>query len=772
MRCLLIMVGAGCLFISSRACAEPPAASYIFPAGGQRGTAVPIKVGGLFLHSRCGFEMLGPGVSSTSRLQRTETLWFEGPMLTLPDSQRQEDYPKDMAGHVKIAADAPLGPRHWRVWTSQGATPAMKFLVGDLPEIVEKEIDGDPLPTQIALPVTVNGRIFPREDVDVWTFAARKGQSIICRVDAGRLGSPLEPRLEVRDPQGRRLVESDDRHAADPHLRFLAPVDGTYQVHIHDARFQGGQAYVYRLTITADPYIERHYPLGGKRGSTLALQVEGQALPTSEIRIQIPATAAPEYAHQATIAGKRLNPVLLDVDDLPEYMANDAPLSFPAVCNGWIDKPGKIDAWTWTGRKGETWLFELRANRLGSALDGVLTIHDDKGKQLAKAEATAAQPDPVLQFTAPVDATYQVRIQDRFGSRGGPDLAFRLRVVRPPQGDFRLTLASDAVTIPRKGKGAIKLTAERLGGFKEAIDVTVHGLPAGMTAAPAKLGPGQNAVDIALQAGPTASIAVAHLKIEGSAKVGGNVVSRIARVKSVRGVPDLDSMLLAVALPTPFKIKGDYVMGFAPRGTVLKRQYKIERDGYDGPIEIRLTDKQARHLQGAHGPVIVVPAGATAFHYVASLPPWMEIGRTARVCVMGTAIVKEPDGTEHEVSFSSVNQNEQMVAVVGPGQLALDVERSSLGVVPDQDLKLPLRIKRGQGLKGAVRIELIVPSHIRGISAVPVEIAPGQETGTLTIRCRGKVNGALNMPLTVRASIMHEAHAVVAEAAVEVSARP
>ena len=86
----------------------------------------------------------------------------------------------------------------------------MKFMVGDLPEIVEEEIDGDPVPVKVTLPVTINGRIFPREDVDIWTFAAKKGQSVWCEVHAARLGSPLEARLEIRDAQGRRLAESDD----------------------------------------------------------------------------------------------------------------------------------------------------------------------------------------------------------------------------------------------------------------------------------------------------------------------------------------------------------------------------------------------------------------------------------------------------------------------------------------------------------------------------------------------------------------------------------
>ena len=92
-------------------------------------------VGGLFLHQSCRFEMLGSGVDASKELKRTRTRWFEGALLPLPDSQQQEDYPKDMAGRVRIAADAPLGFRYGRAWTSQGATPALKFVVGDLPEV-------------------------------------------------------------------------------------------------------------------------------------------------------------------------------------------------------------------------------------------------------------------------------------------------------------------------------------------------------------------------------------------------------------------------------------------------------------------------------------------------------------------------------------------------------------------------------------------------------------------------------------------------------------
>src|SRR6478736_7499962 len=89
--------------------AAPPTANYIFPAGAQRGTTVPVRVGGLFLHDRCRFTLDGPGLTASPTLTRAKPLWFEGPVILQPDSQQQEDYPADMTGTVAIAKDAAVG---------------------------------------------------------------------------------------------------------------------------------------------------------------------------------------------------------------------------------------------------------------------------------------------------------------------------------------------------------------------------------------------------------------------------------------------------------------------------------------------------------------------------------------------------------------------------------------------------------------------------------------------------------------------------------------
>src|SRR5206468_12651395 len=124
------------------------------------------------------------------------------------------------------------------------------------------------------------------------------------------------------------------------------------------------------------------------------------------------------------------------------------------------------------------------------------------------------------------------------------------------------------------------------------------------------------------------------LTVRGKALRAGREWTRTAVLPGGPGVPDIDAVRVAVALPTPFKVVGKYEMGWASRGSVGRRRYRIERNGFEGPLRVSLADRQARHLQGATGPTVNVPAGVSEFEYPVTLPPWMEIGRTCRVCVM------------------------------------------------------------------------------------------------------------------------------------------
>jgi hypothetical protein len=273
-------------------------------------------------------------------------------------------------------------------------------------------------------------------------------------------------------------------------------------------------------------------------------------------------------------------------------------------------------------------------------------------------------------------------------------------------------------------------------------------------------------VEITLDADKAAPVAAARLEITGTATVAGKAVTRKATLAGA-GVPEADNLRLAVALVPPFKVVGDYDLRLVPRGTVHRRRYKIERHGFAGPLEVRLADHQARHLQGVTGPTLTVPAGVNEFEYPVTLPPWMETGRTSRSCVMAVGVIK--DGTsEYEVGYSSEAQNEQIIAVVETGRLGLECARTSVPAAPGRRVELPVKVSRGQGLTGPVKVELALPEHVRDLSAEPLVVPAEQTRGVLVLHF-GRAPGPFTMPVVVRASLAAASGPVTAEARVEVA---
>ncbi len=720
-----------CASVVSPLRANPPVASYIFPAGGQRGTTVDVRVGGLFLHDKCHFKLEGKGLVASRTLIPTKRIWFEGPVIPIPDSQRAEDYPADMIGKVAIAKKADVGPRRGWLFTSQGAAGGLVLVVGDLPEVTEKEIDGEAIPESIALPVTANGRIFPRDDLDLWEFEADAGQTVTALVLAKSLNSPLVPRIGILDANDRVLAETMVRPVAgsDASIRFTAPAKGKYRVRIGDARADGGPAYVYRLTLTT--------------------------------------AGVPDVAF----------PLKVKPDGLKDVTEASRTHAAPVAINGRVAKPGEASEWHVSLEMGTKYALDLQARRYDSPLCGVVTVIDQEGKELARGEAADATADPSLSFTPPADGTYTIRIAERFRGRGGPAFVYRLRIADGEQAapDFRITVAGDkqnpspdAVTVLRGGAFKLKLGVERTGGFVGAVQVKAVGLPKGVSFKPLTIGPKQNNATLTFEADSSAPLANSLISITGTATIDGKPIERQAIVTGNGFLAESHSLYFAVGMPAPFKIIDEFVMTSAPRGEIYRRKYRVEREpGFDGRIQVSLADRQARHLQGVTGPVVIVPPGQTEFEYPAYLPPWMELGRTCRVCVMAVGKVKDTDGTEHTVSFSGTGQNQQMIAVVGPGRLDLALKDFAVRAVAGGEARIPFSITRDRDIEGAVKVDVVIPAHWKGVTAEPVTIPSNESDGELVLRFANDC-GRFNMPLTVRATLETPTTPVDAEAKVEV----
>jgi hypothetical protein len=145
----------------------------------------------------------------------------------------------------------------------------------------------------------------------------------------------------------------------------------------------------------------------------------------------------------------------------------------------------------------------------------------------------------------------------------------------------------------------------------------------------------------------------------------------------------------------------------------------------------------------------------------------METGRTARACVMVSGVVRA-GGAEHTVSYTSAAQNDQIIAVVETGRLGLEADTSSLAARPGGSAAVAVTVRRGKGLSGPVKVELIVPGHVRGVSAAAVEVPAGRSAGAVTVRFGKGALGPFNVPLLLRATLAERSGPVVAEARLEI----
>ncbi|MDA3927026.1 MAG: PPC domain-containing protein [Kiritimatiellae bacterium] len=112
----------------------------------------------------------------------------------------------------------------------------------------------------VDLPFIINGCINMPEDKDFYQFKGKKGEKVVAEVMARRLNSPLDSSLMIISPSGNCIGFNDDlmdigsglnTHHADSYVNVTLPEDGTYTCIITDTQHKGGNAYAYRLRLSA-----------------------------------------------------------------------------------------------------------------------------------------------------------------------------------------------------------------------------------------------------------------------------------------------------------------------------------------------------------------------------------------------------------------------------------------------------------------------------------------------------------------------------------------
>lgn len=199
--------------------------------------------------------------------------------------------------------------------------------------------------------------------------------------------------------------------------------------------------------------------------------------------------------------------------------------------------------------------------------------------------------DSLVRFKAPADGEYIARIGDVQGL-GGDDYAYRL-TIRPPKPDFKLALTPRNPNIPVGGTVPLTITALRLEGFDDPIDIELPNLPAGFTASKGRIGAGQIFGTVLLSAAADATLPeAASLTVQGKAQIAGAAVVREANPE--------DALKRIALIPKP-----DVVMTAETRevelepGKTAEVTVTIQRqNGFGGrvPVEVRNLPPRVRVL--------------------------------------------------------------------------------------------------------------------------------------------------------------------------------
>jgi len=461
---------------------------------------------------------------------------------------------------VTIAPDAKPGRREIRVITKRGISNPLPFYVGQVPEVARKPMKTARKPVlgreeqaqrrrppeeeelKITIPCTMNGQIAFGE-INRYRFEAKKGQRLVIAVKARELipyvadAVPgwFQPVLRLTDTNGRELLYCDDfRFHPDPVLYFEVPEDGEYILSITDALFRGRESFIYRITIGELPFITSIFPLGGRVGEEVNVQMSGWNLEKASLQLP-PKDAKPGIHMVAASNGKYVsNYVPFALDTLPEclekepndYRAKAQKVSLPIIINGRIDRPGDWDVFAVEGRAGQTIAIEVLARRLASPLDSfvkvtkadgtIIALNDDHHD--AASGLNTYHADSYLMVKFPADGTYFVHIGDTT-QHGGKEYGYRLRI-SPPRPDFELRVIPSRLVIRSKGAAALTVFAIRRDGFTGPIKLSFKDLPKGLEFRGSTLPANKDSVRIAVRTTLTEMEEPVKVTLVGTAKVG------------------------------------------------------------------------------------------------------------------------------------------------------------------------------------------------------------------------------------------------------------
>lgn len=478
---------------------------------------------------------------------------------------------------LTVPANVPPGIRNVRVVTRTGISQAQLIALDPLPTL--------PFSESIAtLPIAFGGELTGTTVLKT-SFTGRKGEHFVAEIEARRFGGNLDPLLAIHGPDQRQLAwsQAQPKLGGDTRLELTLPADGVYTVELHDIQYNGQGPGMFRLKMGNLAFADFALPLGVTRGKVERVALIGHG-PADAVGVADLKTAfgSRPVALPTTGALWTSSPASVVASEWPEFVESAmptpmGPLAAPMAISGRIGAAKEEDRYTVTVTPGAKYQFNVLADRIGSPLDGVLSILRENGQGLGSGDESEGSTDPMTTVDIPKDVSRVVVVVRDLLGRGGDSFVYRLEVSPAGTPDFSLDLETDRPNIPREGADLLRVSVER-NGYNGPIALRLTDpLPAGVRISNDTIPAGASEAFVTLTAESNAPFSHLLTTIVGEATEGPTKSPRIA----TRDLPANQT-----SLRNPPWLRSEVAVGVTPPGPL---GINWANDSSDGQLPIDQT---------------------------------------------------------------------------------------------------------------------------------------------------------------------------------------
>ncbi len=766
---------------------QRPTLGYVYPAGGQAGSTLEVQLGGYDLtpdaevfvdDERIQLELTtDPG----PLLYPGAPYWF-GPRAL--NSYKPFPIPREVTARITIPPEMPAGAIRWQVANANGASETAEFVITrDVHEVFEQDLTCHQASRRLpALPLTLNGRLEKKEEVDHYFFIAEYTGLVTCELPNHKIGSAIQASIQIADDAGRQIADHVDTAGEGTYLTFKVNQGTRYELTLHDLDYRGNRSMVYRLSLRRGPRVVAMMPSCVPPNSETQVTFVGYGIasgqPNLETLQQKVNSGASSFHHLVETEHGSAGSIPIEVSDLREAVTASlpgheaTPISLPACVCGVFDNPRGYDVYRFNGSKGEVWSVNLVSRTRYKTLDVMFSVLGPDGKVIATSDDTAGSLAASTLITLPADGLYHLIAADQASADGSIDAIYRL-CIRQPKPSFRMTapprvetmIGADPITPAKRRRagqqqvGAIGIDIERIDGFTGEVVLEVQSLPPGVhVPKEIKIDAQQVGVDIPVFCDPTVTPDASMIGVTATATLDNDsLLSRQAR------------LLLAPMLKPRAVVRPKYpdAARTVNRGTAYPAPVVIERlEQFEGPVELQMAAVPDRVRQGILGDARFVPTGRNEAVFPLIIPEWVQTDRTSRIILNTVVTVPDAGGRQRYL----VNRMQQRITMNVEGALLKVSTPRQYYQSDGKCLDIPVELFRSGNLPGPVTVSL----HCLGDDSPPftaksITIPADQHSTELKVLQEHRPRSSVEQEYIVRAEAEHRGYPVLSESKITLS---